>query len=375
MKWLYVIDNVVSGKQYIGVTIDPERRWRHHTGENTHCIALRDAMDKYGRDNFKFTLLCSGEDDYIDELEVKAIQRYNTQVPNGYNLTLGGEGTMYYKWDDDWNKLLGTMTDRDLSKQLNIPHMTIGSRRRALDIPTYFEQTRVDWEDYKHLFNVVSDEEIGNMVGLGRSCVQKARISMGFGATLKRDKIYEVSAHMVPMLSDPSVSQADVAEKFGLGINTVREWRLSNNIRRFSGLGKGRRIELTVEMEADFLDQKYTNKELADKHTISTSFVSTKRREMGFTRKVFSWSEGNLARLWCDSLDKDLAIELGTYEDNVRSKRREVGVPPQERKKYPQIYIDPILSEILTTKENMEVLSKKLKVPAYMLRHVKRKYK
>jgi group I intron endonuclease len=59
---------------------------------NRGCPALRDAVKKYGIDNFKFEILifCFDEDRY--KLEIEYIKKYNTQVPNGYNISKGGTG-------------------------------------------------------------------------------------------------------------------------------------------------------------------------------------------------------------------------------------------------------------------------------------------
>jgi len=57
---------------------------------------LQDAVRKYGIDKFKFEILviCFDEDRY--KLEIEYIQKYNSMVPNGYNLTKGGEGGGFY---------------------------------------------------------------------------------------------------------------------------------------------------------------------------------------------------------------------------------------------------------------------------------------
>ena len=55
------------------------------------CPALRDAINKYGLDNFKFEviIICFDEDRYKYEKEY--IKKYNSQVPFGYNILSGGQ--------------------------------------------------------------------------------------------------------------------------------------------------------------------------------------------------------------------------------------------------------------------------------------------
>jgi group I intron endonuclease len=97
MAIIYRIFNKVSGKSYIGETLkDINFRWKKHlqvikTGKGG-CPALRDAIIKYGQDVFTINILifCFDEDRYIYEKEY--IKKYNTIVPNGYNILPGGEG-------------------------------------------------------------------------------------------------------------------------------------------------------------------------------------------------------------------------------------------------------------------------------------------
>ncbi len=97
MGFIYKITNTKSGKCYVGETIksNPEDRWRGHIqviNRNGGCPALKDAIKKYGVDSFKFEVLiiCFDEDRFKYEKEY--IKKYNSQVPNGYNILPGGEG-------------------------------------------------------------------------------------------------------------------------------------------------------------------------------------------------------------------------------------------------------------------------------------------
>jgi group I intron endonuclease len=95
------VRNKISGKCYIGESKekDPYTRWKVHQqtiAKGTGCPALQDAVRKYGIENFEFTILifCFDEDRFYYEKEY--IKRYNSQVPNGYNITPGGEGGGFY---------------------------------------------------------------------------------------------------------------------------------------------------------------------------------------------------------------------------------------------------------------------------------------
>ena len=97
MGYIYRIQNRVSGKSYIGETreLEVETRWKGHIqaiSRGQGCPALRDAIKKYGLNKFTFTVLiiCFDEDTFTFEREY--IKKYNSVVPNGYNITPGGEG-------------------------------------------------------------------------------------------------------------------------------------------------------------------------------------------------------------------------------------------------------------------------------------------
>lgn len=92
--YLYKITNTVNGKMYIGVTKDPkQRKWQHFNHRHPDTMStVKYAIDKYGKENFEFDIMCIGPRDYILELEPKVIASYNTLAPEGYNISPGGEG-------------------------------------------------------------------------------------------------------------------------------------------------------------------------------------------------------------------------------------------------------------------------------------------
>lgn len=97
--YLYKIVNQVNGKMYVGITSYPKSRKQRHfskTGHSSFSI-IRVAMDKYGRENFSFEILCIGTKEYILDLEVKAIALYRTcERKFGYNIKPGGQSGRGY---------------------------------------------------------------------------------------------------------------------------------------------------------------------------------------------------------------------------------------------------------------------------------------
>ena len=92
--YLYKLTNTVNGKSYIGVTKNPNLRKRQHLTKTTVKSLVCKAVKKYGKENFKFEVLCIGSKAYICDLEQKAIILYNSHAVfgHGYNLADGGYG-------------------------------------------------------------------------------------------------------------------------------------------------------------------------------------------------------------------------------------------------------------------------------------------
>lgn len=92
---VYVITNIVNGKQYVGITGELKMRWYRHRKAGGSSPALHAAIRAYGVDNFVFTHLMDVFNiEYAKEIEQELIASKGTKVPFGYNLTDGGEGTL-----------------------------------------------------------------------------------------------------------------------------------------------------------------------------------------------------------------------------------------------------------------------------------------
>lgn len=92
---IYMIKNLVNGKVYIGqTTMRFVKRFWHHRwmlNHNKHDnIHLQSAWNKYGQDNFEFSVIYVLEnDESLDSLEKDYIAKYNA-IDFGYNIQAGG---------------------------------------------------------------------------------------------------------------------------------------------------------------------------------------------------------------------------------------------------------------------------------------------
>jgi group I intron endonuclease len=108
--FIYKITNKINNKVYVGKTVLPiEERYKKHLGcaKNKVNRRLYDSMNHHGYENFELSLLevCDNAQQ-LSEREIYWIDEYNSQTPNGYNMTSGGDGgntIAYWKEEDKLN--------------------------------------------------------------------------------------------------------------------------------------------------------------------------------------------------------------------------------------------------------------------------------
>lgn len=94
MYKIYKIINKLNNKTYIGQTSQSlKARFQDHCCPSSKCTILRNAIQKYGRDNFDIELVQDNINsiEETSELEISYIKKFDSLHPNGYNLTTGGE--------------------------------------------------------------------------------------------------------------------------------------------------------------------------------------------------------------------------------------------------------------------------------------------
>lgn len=97
---IYKATNIVNGKCYIGQTVEPILKNRingHYYDMNRDNCYFHNALKKYGKDNFKWDVICECETkpmlDVMETFKIMVCGSYRSQ--NGYNCTWGGEGQSF----------------------------------------------------------------------------------------------------------------------------------------------------------------------------------------------------------------------------------------------------------------------------------------
>lgn len=130
---VYRITNLVTGKSYVGFSKDANNRFKRQI-----CLAeqgvnrrLYDSIRKHSKENFVLTILdtCNTREEAVT-LEKHWIAELNTLMPNGYNMTTGGDGgNTLSSWSEEDRKSLykrqgesrkGTVVSEETRRKISI---------------------------------------------------------------------------------------------------------------------------------------------------------------------------------------------------------------------------------------------------------------
>ncbi len=135
MAYIYKIYNDINDKVYIGKTLRSiNRRWLEHQSDyrnkshDGRPIYL--AMDRYGIENFHIELVEECDFSILSDREQYWITYYNS-FENGYNATLGGDGTPSANYELIWELWLDNY---NITQIHYITNHDVGTIRTCLDM-------------------------------------------------------------------------------------------------------------------------------------------------------------------------------------------------------------------------------------------------
>lgn len=143
MGYIYKITNTINNKVYVGLTTNTiEGRWKAHLKdakiENPHKILYK-AIQKYGADNFIIEKLEEVENQMLDSREIFWIEKLHSFMPNGYNMTLGGEKGGIYDGKEIAEFYLSQkeyLSIQDISNHFGIHRETVSRLLKSQGIET-----------------------------------------------------------------------------------------------------------------------------------------------------------------------------------------------------------------------------------------------
>lgn len=132
VSYIYKVTNTVNGKIYIGQSVTPIDRLRTYTktkGKKNYLLHY--AIQKYGVENFLFEIIRSEVPiDKINETEMQLIKEHGSKVPNGYNITDGGEGHKGGNHSDETKKKISLANKGRKHSEEARNKMSLASRNR-----------------------------------------------------------------------------------------------------------------------------------------------------------------------------------------------------------------------------------------------------
>lgn len=172
--FIYLTTNLINGKQYIG---------KHYGKENDSYLGsgnnIRDAIIKYGKENFKRDILYFSEDNEENNLkEQEFIKTYNAvEDRNFYNISKGGDG-------GDIFSILPLEQQEQLRKQQSVrnsgkgnpmygKHHTEETKNKIRQVDKSYMQT----EEYRQNMSKAVSGELNGMYGKKHSEESKKRMS------------------------------------------------------------------------------------------------------------------------------------------------------------------------------------------------------
>lgn len=186
-RGVYSITNKINNKRYIGISCYIETRWHRHkwalNNDRHENIKLLNAWRKYGEDNFIFEIIEEINDiDDLSEREKYYISSYDS-FKNGYNRSLGGDGTIGFVADEERLKVmsekmkgnkysLGKKRSKETIEKLSKSLKRVKNQDRYKDIAR--ENLKRLWKDTNFREKVIALNK-GNKYALGRKLSEEQK--------------------------------------------------------------------------------------------------------------------------------------------------------------------------------------------------------
>ena len=149
--YIYKFENKVNGKIYVGQTTRKVKiRYNEHlraSEKELDQLPIHRAIKKYGIENFIFEIICEIESnckeklvDKLNNLEINYISELDCVVPNGYNVSVGG------------NNISITPINRSLIMWENEPIIDIENNIIYEDVYEWLISNKLSIDEQYHLY-------------------------------------------------------------------------------------------------------------------------------------------------------------------------------------------------------------------------------
>ena len=223
MIGIYKIENLINGKVYIGQSVHIERRWTEHCLPSARSL-IGKAIKKYGKENFSFQVLNECSKEKLNELEEYYISKYNSVVPNGYNIeTAAKEKTSFSFYDieifsDIVNDIIHSeLTLTAIAEKYNLSRRTVqrinhGEVHHQKDFVYPLRNTKKNIVTKRDTFCLDCGKKITSQAKRCVSCAQKAQ------QRCERPSREELKGLI------RTESFVEIARRYSVSDNAIRKW-------------------------------------------------------------------------------------------------------------------------------------------------------
>jgi len=152
---VYKATNKVNGKSYVGQTSYPLNMRIHRHIQSRRGI-FSNALRKYGPDSFEFETVAWCDTKYkLEFLERFYIKFFDSKVPNGYNLTDGGDGLPGWNHSEETRKKLSESKMGERNPNFNKPSPRRGKKHREESKAKDSESKKENWKNPEYRKKII----------------------------------------------------------------------------------------------------------------------------------------------------------------------------------------------------------------------------
>lgn len=227
---IYKITNTINNKIYIGQSVHIEKRWydeRRRAFDETaieYDYPRSRAFRKYGLDHFLFEIIEECTVDLLNEREQYYIKLYNSVVPYGYNLTLGGSNAVGVKLDlskvEEITELLKTttMTHKALGVLFGVSENTVC----GINTGYYWKRHDITYPIRQHQKTIHTCKDCGKVLSIA---TDYCNVCTGHHRRVAERPEKTILAQEIIALGFSAVGR-----KYGVSDNAIRKWCVSYNM-------------------------------------------------------------------------------------------------------------------------------------------------
>lgn len=255
ISYIYKVTNTINHKVYIGQSVNPIARLRQHiTSRSNKAYLLNYAIKKYGVENFLFEVIRSEVPiEQINETEIQCIKEHNCKVPNGYNITEGGEGLKGHKHSEETKQKIrqaglgrvvsyetrmkiglahkGKTLSEEMKAKLSVSHRGKKQSEETIQKRVAANTGRKRTEEFKKKMSLARTGQQGTMTGKKHSEETKKKIGLANSKHKCKEhlKTYYSKLYTGQKRSDESVDKfKKTIESFTQSVTFIREFSDSN---------------------------------------------------------------------------------------------------------------------------------------------------